>query len=162
MRQFESIVDVLIYASSAVGLLLSIALSIYGLANFPSPLTGAAATLGMWVLLALLPVGLAYVLRFPSSNFDLKRETMFELRFDGCPLWVKRATRCAVGIGAVLFFLPGVLEMLGYIPKGDYSSLGKESPCTMVGGIGLMAYSAFFAHLYSSRNSGQSAGAADR
>jgi hypothetical protein len=149
MRQVESIVEFLIYASSVVGLLLSAALAIRGLVIFPSPMTGVFATVGKWVLLALFPVGFAFVLRYQSLTRDWTRRKVRHLQYSGCPPWMKRMAYCNLGIGVVLFFLPGVLEMVGYIPKGDYSSFGKEFPSTVAGGFGLMAYSAFFAQLYS-------------
>lgn len=149
MRQIEGVLDFAIYVGSVVGLALSTILALYGISIFPTPVTGIFAILSKWDLLALFPVGFVFVFRYNSLTRDLTPREVERNRYLGCPSWMSQVAYWSMGIGAVLFFIPIVFETLGYIPKGNYSAFGTESPSTLVGGFGLIAYSSIFAQLYS-------------
>ena len=105
---------------------------------------------GQVLLMLLLPLGFVFVFRLQMLTRNSTTGEINVFRYAGCPRWMRLAAYGSMTVGALLFIVPGLLEMYDYIPKADYSS-GNEMSSTAVGGFGLLAYAAVFAQLYSAR-----------
>ncbi len=137
--------DIVMYVSSVLGLVASLCLAVLGIFSFPAPLSGFAALLGKVTMFALLPVGILYVYRLQKANYERTQREADMLGLSGCPHWMRHPANILMVLGVILFFLPGVLEFLGYIPKSD----GTTLPSTTPGGFGMLAYTGMFVQLYS-------------
>jgi hypothetical protein len=145
MPQIGRYVDLVIYVVSAVGLGASGALALWALATLPTPLSGFAAVVANWTLVALVPVGAAFVLRYLQLTFDAPPREFELMRFSGCPRWMRLACHALMLIGVGLFVLNASLQMLDYLPKTEASAWPSNTP----GAFGLVAYSFIIAQLYS-------------
>jgi hypothetical protein len=145
MPQIGRYVDLVIYVVSLVGLAVSGALAIWGLASLPTPLGGFATVVANWTLATLVPVGAAFVLRYLQLTYDAPPREFELMRFSGCPLWMRAACHTLMLIGVGLFVLNASLEMLDYLPKTEASAWPSNTP----GAFGLVAYSFIIAQLYS-------------
>jgi hypothetical protein len=140
-----SLLDFAIYGASSIGLLLSTVLSIFGIFAFPQPLSGWPASLAIKLIFLLVPIGVVFVLRCNNLNYDRTQREIAKTMYTGCPSWMRTTAYLLMALGLILFFLPGLWEVLGYIPH----SSGNSMPSTTPGGFGLLAFSTFIAQLYS-------------
>jgi len=145
MPQIGKFVDLVIYAVSLAGLAVSGALAIWGLANLPTPLGGFAAIVTNWTLVALVPVGAAFVLRYLQVTYDAPPREFELMRFSGCPRWMRHACHALMLMGVGLFVLNASLQVLDYLPKTQASAWPSNTP----GAFGLVAYSFIITQLYS-------------
>jgi len=139
------LIDIFVYAGSVFGLLLSAILTGLGVAAFPSPLAGVAASLAKVTLFGLFPIGGVFVFRYNNLIQDTTPRDVKRWGYRGCPPWMRVTCYGLMGAGLALFFLPAFLETIGTIPRSD----GSAFPATLPGGFGLIAYSSVFAQLYS-------------
>jgi len=145
MPQIGRYVDLVIYVVSVVGLAVSGVLAIWGLASVPTPLGGFAAIVTNWTLVALVPVGAAFVLRYLQLTYDAPPREFELMRFSGCPRWMRLVCHALMLIGVSLFVLNASLQMLDYLPRTEASAWPSNTP----GAFGLVAYSFIIAQLYS-------------
>jgi len=145
MGQVGKAVDFLIYAAALVGLATSALLALLALATLPVPLTGAAASLANGTLVALGPIGIAFVLRYLQLTYDAPPRELEIMRFSGCPAWMRFLCHALMLIGVGLFVLNASLQMLGYLPRTEAAAWPSNTP----GAFGLVAYSFVLAQLYS-------------
>jgi hypothetical protein len=145
MLQIGRYVDLVIYVVSLAGLFVSGALAIWELANLPTPLGGFAVIVTNWTLVALVPLGAAFVLRYLQVTYDAPPREFELMRFSGCPRWMRYACHALMLIGVGLFVLNASLQMLDYLPKTEASAWPSNTP----GAFGLVAYSFIIAQLYS-------------
>lgn len=138
-------IDLCIFAGCLAGLAASLVLAALGVADVRAPLTGAAFVFAKWTLLWILPVGLAFVLRYRHLTYDQTAREVEMWRYNGCPPWMRLTCLALMAAGLALFFTPAVLELMGVIPHGDNSPM----PSTVPGGFGIVAFSSIFAQLYS-------------
>jgi hypothetical protein len=145
MGHMGKALDFGIYVAALVGLATSGLLALWGLATLPVPLSGFAASLANWTLLALGPLGAAFVLRYLQLTYDSPPREIEVMRFSGCPGWMRFACHALMLIGVGLFVLNASLEMLGYLPRTEAAAWPSNTP----GAFGLVAYSFIVAQLYS-------------
>jgi len=141
------LIDLAIYSVSGIGFLVSVLLCVCGMMSFPEPLSGWAASLSKALMFSLIPIGGMFVLRLHYLNYDRTPREVAKTMYSGCPLSVRTTAYLLMASGLILFFLPGLWELLGYIPHSD----GHSFPSTTPGGFGLLAFTAFIAQLYSAR-----------
>jgi hypothetical protein len=139
------IVDLYIYVACLIGLVASVWLIVLGLAVMPGPLNGYGVALAKGTLLSVFGVGVPFVLRWQQLTVDTTLRKVGKAQYRGCPRWMRLTCYGLMAAGAVLFFLPLVLESTAVTPPSD----GSAIPSTLAGGFGLMAYSSIFAQLYS-------------
>ena len=130
--------------------MLSFGFAAYGVSILPTAMAGIPMIAGQAVLMFLLPLGFIFVVRLRQLTHDLTTSEIDAFRYSGCPRWMRLSAYASMTVGALLFIVPGLLEMYDYIPKADYSS-GNEMSSTAIGGFGLLAYAALFAQMYSAR-----------
>jgi hypothetical protein len=140
----EKLVDITLYISSTLGLITSLILATFGCLSFPFPLTGFAASFSNVAIFGLIPIAVIFVIRYNQLTFDLSRREIENIRYTGCPKWMQLTATILMAIGAFLFFLPGIYELLGYLPKND----GTSFPSTVLGGFGMIVYPSFIMQLY--------------
>src|SRR4030095_11278003 len=145
MGQLGKAVGVAIYVAALIGLATSGLMALWGLATLPVPLSGLAASLANWTLVALGPVGMVFVLRYLQFTYDAPPRELEIMRFSGCPGWMRFVCHALMLIGVGLFVLNASLEMLGYLPRTEAAAWPSNTP----GAFGLVAYSFIFAQLYS-------------
>jgi hypothetical protein len=145
MAQIGKVVDFGVYVAALIGLATSGLLALWGLATLPIPLSGFAAALANWTLLALGPVGAVFVFRYLQLTYDAPPRELEVMRFSGCPAWMRFICHALMLVGVGLFVLNAALEMIGYLPKTEAAAWPSNTP----GAFGLVAYSFIFAQLYS-------------
>ena len=143
----SKLIDLAIYSASAIGFLSSLVLCIFGILAFPQPLSGWAASLSLKLMFLLIPIVFAFVLRYNNLNYDRTQREITKTMYSGCPIWMRTTAYCLMALGLILFFLPGLWEVLGYIPHSG----GNSIPSTTPGGFGLLVFTSFIAQLYSAR-----------
>ena len=140
--------DITIFTLCFLGLIASFILSILGLFSIQQSLTGFSALFGKLTLFALIPVGGLFIARYQALTYNVPPNEISKMRYYGCPKWMRIATYSCMVIGVCLFFLPAILEWVGFIPKSN----GDSIPSTLPGGFGMLTYSSLFAQLYSLKN----------
>jgi hypothetical protein len=138
-------VDIGFYTLCIVGLGASLALSVWGLLIIPNPLPDLPSILGKLIIVAILPIGILFVIRYQQLTRNVKPRLVGKMLYQGCPGWMKSMCYFCMLVGVIFFFLPMVLELVGAIPRNN----GEFLPGTFPGGAGLLAYSALPAQLYS-------------
>jgi hypothetical protein len=113
-------------------------------------MSGTSMIAGQALLMLLLPLGFVFVFRLQKLTSNSTTGEFNEFRYAGCPRWMRLGAFASMTVGALLFIVPGLLEMYDYIPQADYSS-GDEVSSTLIGGFGLLAYATLFAQLYLAR-----------
>lgn len=126
--------------AAAAGLLLSLAV----LATTFMPSWADRPELKICLIVGLFVVGFPAIFVINSAWHDYPQKMYLELMYAGCPAWMRRLTYALVAVGAAIFLTPILLglEVGGESWRGPGRSL-------FLGGFGLLAYSAFFAQVYS-------------
>jgi hypothetical protein len=140
-----TLLDLSIFLLSAAGFLNSAALSIIGLILLPNQLTGFQLLVGEWNLISVVIVGSIFGARHHALTDELTRREIRLRMYHGCPRWMRLACFTSMIAGAMLFYLPAVLE---YFELSERFT-GSGMPSTVPGGFGLLCFSSFFAQLYS-------------
>jgi len=144
MERLVPALAVVAYVTAVLGLLLTLFLLGEGMrvglahAREPDDLVYA------WVAL-LMVAGGAYVFVWHYGTLDLTRREAEKAMWSGCPRWMKWTAWAVCLVGAVMFFGQFALEQLGRLPTSD----GRRIPTFVIGGFGLIWFTAAVAQTYS-------------
>ena len=136
-----SAADRSILAAYMLGILCSAAVTIGGIATFPSPLAGLLGRLENVTTLGIIPLLIVHILRYAYLNRDLPWSRAYAIGFRYCPRWMSASAYLLLISGLAAFATPILLQ----VPRPPDGSL----PSVVSGGLGLAIYSTFFASLYS-------------
>ncbi len=145
LNMVRKITDILVYASSILGLIACIYLAVVEVISFSEELSGFSALVARVSMFGLIPVSILLIFRLQAINYDKTQRQVDEAGISGCPTWVRALANVLLIVGAILFFLPMFLELFHYLPHND----GEFFPATVSGGFGILAYSSIFVQLYS-------------